>query len=281
MKSKLFLLAALPVASSLAGFWVCQTSTWASSSFAGTVSTPKTKELPVDEDLTPLMVAVRDQELEIVKDLLRKNPNLAAKDDEGWTALTYAALNQDTTIIMALIDEGADLNARDNLGMAPLMHTASSGKNTVAQVLLAAGADVNAQDNHGQTALTLAEHRKSYELIKILRAAGGFNPIEDIVYTDDVSPDDPPKFTRPVILNRPSLNYSEKARTNHVQGVVRMRILIGKDGAIQKMRAITGLPDGLTREAYRCANQFRCIPATRDGQPVDFWQIIELEFNLR
>jgi len=47
------------------------------------------------------------------------------------------------------------------------------------------------------------------------------------------------------------------------------------------MRAITGLPDGLTREAYFSANQLKFFPASRDGQPVDFWLIIEMEFNLR
>jgi len=280
MLLKVFVATALPVVSGLACFSFWPTPATASSSFQKR-SKPKTEELTVDQDLTPLMVAARDQEVEVVKELLRGNPSLAASDQEGWTALTYAALNQDTAIIEALIAEGADLNARDKLGMTPLMHTASSGRNSVAQLLINAGADVNAQDNLGQTALTFAEHRNSYDLIKILRAAGGFNPLQKIIRSDDALPDDPPKFTRPVILNRPLLNYSEKARTNHVQGVVRLRILIGKDGAIQKMRAITGLPDGLTREAYRCANQFRCIPATRDGQPVDFWQIIEMEFNLR
>jgi TonB family protein len=227
------------------------------------------------------MVAVRDQELEVVEDLLRLNPNLRTRDDEGWTALTYAALNQETTIIQALIDEGADLNARDNLGMTPLMHTASSGKNSVAQVLLSAGADVNAQDDHGQTALTFAEHRKSYDLIKILRAAGAFTPLQDIIFTDDAPPDDPPRFSRPFILNHPRVNYTEKARHGRVQGTVRIRILVGKDGSIKKMRAITGLAGGLTREAYRAASKLSFIPAIRAGEPVECWQITETEFNLR
>jgi TonB family protein len=281
MKSKLLLLIALIALSEHAGFSIRPTLAWASSSFVQKRSKRNKREPPVDQDLTPLMVAVRDQEVEVVMELLRSNPNLAARDQEGWAALTYAALNQDTTIIKALIDQGADLDSKDNLGMTPLMHTATSGKNAVAQLLVNAGADVNAQDDLGQTALTFAEHRKASDLIKILRAAGGLNPLQEIIRTDDLPPDDPPGFTRPVILNLPRPNYTEKARHNRVQGIIRLRILIGKDGSVLKMRAITGLPDGLTREAYRTANQLEFIPATRDGQPVDFWLIIETEFNVR
>jgi TonB family protein len=280
MKSKLFLLAALPLVSGYTGFSLGP-NVGSVLSFAVTGSTPKTKELPVDQDLTPLMVAVRDQEIRVVEDLLTKNPMLAAHDEEGWTALTYAALNQDTSIIKALIAEGADLNARDNLGMTPLIHTASAGNNAVAQVLLSSGADVNALDNHGQTALTFAQHRKSSELIKTLRAAGGSTPLQDIIYTDEPRPDDPPNFTRPFILNHPRPNYTERARHDKVQGIVRIRILIGKNGSVQKMRAITGLPGGLTRQAYKAASQMQFIPATKDTQPVDFWQAFEVEFNVR
>ena len=280
MVLRVLVVTTLPVVSGFACFTLWPTRATASSSLQKR-SKPKTQELTVDQDLTPLMVAVRDQEFEVVKELLRGNPGLAASDQEGWTALTYAALNQDTIIIKALIDEGADLNARDNLGMTPLMHTARSGNNSIAQVLISAGADVNAQDNLGQTALSFAEHRKSNDLIKILRAAGGVNPLQRIIRTDEVPLDDPPRFTRPLILNHQAPNYSEKARANHVQGTIRMRILIGKDGSVEQMRAITGLPDGLTREAYFSANQLKFFPASRDGQPVDFWLIIEMEFNLR
>jgi ankyrin repeat protein len=91
--------------------------------------------MTVDQDLTPLMVAARDEEYETVKELLRENADVAARDQEGWTAATYAALNHDATIIKALIAEGADLNSKDNQGMTPLMHVASDGQASVAEFL--------------------------------------------------------------------------------------------------------------------------------------------------
>jgi|SRR5262245_23204350 len=250
-------------------------------SLEGTGSRSDPERMTVDQDLTALMVAARDQEYETVKDLLRGKPDLEAKDAEGWTAVTYAALNQDATIINALIAEGADLNSRDNEGMTPLMQIASCGKATVAQVLLSAGAQVNAKNNKGETALTLAEHHNNYGLIKLLRAAGGIIPQEEITRTDTEPPDQTSKGTRPVPLNRSYPTYTEKARHNWVQGVVRIHILVAKDGSVARMRAITGLPDGLTQAAYRAAYQLRFTPATKDGEPVSFWQFFDFEFNLR
>jgi TonB family protein len=239
------------------------------------------QKLTVDEDLTPLMQAVRDQEGDTVKELLGRSPDLNAKDQEGWTALTYAALNEDSSILKALIDEGADVNLRDNHGMTPLIHAAVYGHVSIAKLLLDRGADVNAEDDRGETALTLAERRKSRDLIKLFEQAGGVNPLARAQATAPPAEDQAVGDTRPVLLNRLRPEYTEKARKNKISGIVRMRLLIGQDGSIKKMRAVTGLPDGLTYQAYKAAYQMRFRPATKDGQPVDFWQIIEVEFNTR
>jgi TonB family protein len=246
----------------------------------GAQSHSDAEKMTVDQDLTALMVAVSDQEFETLKELLRGKPDLAAKDTEEWTAVTYAALNRDVTIINALIAEGADLNSRDNEGMTPLMQTAIYGKASVAQVLLNAGVQINALNNKGETALTLAERRKYYELVKLLRKAGGISPQDGITKQEIELPDQTSKGTRPVPLKWSYPSYTEKARHDKVQGVVRLHILVAKDGSVAKMRAITGLPDGLTQQAYRAAYQSSYIPATKDGEAVSFWQVIEVEFNL-
>src|SRR5262249_41498595 len=206
--------------------------------------------LKVDQGLTPLMLAARDQERGKVTDLLKHQPDLASKDEEGWTALAYAAMNGNSTIVKALIGKGADLNSTDNQGMTPLMHAASLGQTSAARLLIDKGAEVNAKDNKGQTALTFAQHSKSDSLVKLLQKAGAVDPIAGVIVAEP--PDaQPAKGTRPVPLNRPMPTYTEKARQDKVQGIVRINILVAKDGSILRMRAITGLPDGLTYEAYR------------------------------
>lgn len=87
--------------------------------------------------------------------------------------------------------------------------------------------------------------------------------------------------TLPMPLNRPRPNYTEEARKNKVQGVIRARALIGADGVVHDVRIITHLPDGLDEEAIRAVYQMHFRPATRAGQSVAHWVVLEVEFNLR
>ncbi|MBI3653927.1 MAG: energy transducer TonB [Acidobacteria bacterium] len=87
--------------------------------------------------------------------------------------------------------------------------------------------------------------------------------------------------SKPQALNRPRPNYTEEARKNKIQGVVRARALIGADGSVKQVRVLSSLPDGLNEEAILAVKQMRFKPATKNGQPVPFWQTLEIEFNLR
>jgi protein TonB len=85
----------------------------------------------------------------------------------------------------------------------------------------------------------------------------------------------------PRALNAPRPNYTEEARTNKAQGIVRARILIGSDGTVKQVRIIRGLPYGLDEEAIRAAMQMRFRPALKDGRAVAYWMALDVEFNLR
>jgi protein TonB len=85
-----------------------------------------------------------------------------------------------------------------------------------------------------------------------------------------------------VLLNQPRPFYTEEARRNKVQGVVRVRILIETSGAVKEVVVTRGLPDGLSEQAIRAAYQMRFKPAMKSGQPVSYWlSNVEVEFNLR
>lgn len=86
---------------------------------------------------------------------------------------------------------------------------------------------------------------------------------------------------RPIPLNKPRPNYTEEARKNKITGVVLARLLVGADGSVKQVRIARGLPDGLNEEAIRAAYQIRFKPAMKGGSPVAFWQMVEIEFNLR
>ena len=87
---------------------------------------------------------------------------------------------------------------------------------------------------------------------------------------------------RPILLNRPHPLFTEEARKNKIQGVVRVRILVDVNGAVKEVVVMRGLPDGLNEQAIRAAYQMRFKPAMKNGQPVSYWMSnVEVEFNLR
>lgn len=85
---------------------------------------------------------------------------------------------------------------------------------------------------------------------------------------------------KPVALNFPRPNYTEEARHNNVEGIVRMKVRVGADGIVKQVNVVRGLPGGLNEEAIRCAYQMRFKPAMKDGQPVSYWVGVDVEFNL-
>lgn len=86
---------------------------------------------------------------------------------------------------------------------------------------------------------------------------------------------------KPILLNRPEPRFTEDARKNKIQGIVRVRVLIGADGTVKQVRILRGLPDGLDEQAIQAAYQMRFKAAMKSGQPVAFWQNVDIEFNLR
>jgi TonB family protein len=87
--------------------------------------------------------------------------------------------------------------------------------------------------------------------------------------------------SKPVAVSYPRPNYTEEARRNKVQGHINMRILVGADGTVKEAIILDGLPDGLNDEALKTARNIKFKPAMKDGNPVDFWIQIYLEFNLK
>src|SRR5262249_32750028 len=76
------------------------------------------------------------------------------------------------------------------------------------------------------------------------------------------------KDLKPTILYREKAKYTEIARANRVEGAVILRALFARNGEMENIRVIRGLPDGLTRKAIEAAQKIRFDPATRNGEPV-------------
>jgi protein TonB len=82
------------------------------------------------------------------------------------------------------------------------------------------------------------------------------------------------------ILSRPEPQYTEEARKNQVSGTVVLRAVFSSSGQVTNIRAVSGLPNGLTERAIAAARQIRFTPAMKDGHAVSQYIQIEYNFNL-
>ena len=86
--------------------------------------------------------------------------------------------------------------------------------------------------------------------------------------------------TKARVLSKPEPQYTEEARKNQVTGTVVLRAVFTSGGQVTQIRAVSGLPFGLTERAIAAARQIRFTPATKDGHPVSMYIQLEYNFNL-
>ena len=81
------------------------------------------------------------------------------------------------------------------------------------------------------------------------------------------------------LINRTMPRYPPLARQARVQGRVLLEAIIGEDGPIQKLRAISGHPL-LVPAALLAVKQWRYRPTLLNGQPVPVITQVEVRFTL-
>lgn len=82
------------------------------------------------------------------------------------------------------------------------------------------------------------------------------------------------------VLSKPEPQYTEDARKNQITGTVVLRAVFTSGGQVTSIRAVSGLPFGLTERAIAAARQIRFTPAIKDGRPVSMYIQLEYNFNL-
>ncbi len=89
----------------------------------------------------------------------------------GFTPVMLAARAGNVQVVRKLIEMKIDLNAVDDLdGRNALMFAILNGHNKVANYLIEAGADLNVIDYRGQTSLDHAKNAKNIDLIRLISA---------------------------------------------------------------------------------------------------------------
>ncbi len=227
--------------------------------------------------LTVLMQAAQDGDAKEIKKILAKQANLEVKDQYGWTALMYAVAAQDVSKVKALLKVSADVKTSDNRGITPLMLAALGDKSEITKLFLSKGANVNATNNKGATALSYAKGKGNSEIVSLLEKAGGTGiELNKSDIPDKIAPID--QTPKPLNLSDARPTYTEEARQNNVTGKVRLRILVGNDGTIKKIKVVSGLPYGLSEQAVRAASRLKFNSAMNEGKPIEYWTSTYMTF---
>jgi len=85
----------------------------------------------------------------------------------------------------------------------------------------------------------------------------------------------------PIVQRRVDPQYTNEARLAGYSGTVVLQAVIKKDGTVDIIRVVRGLPLGLTDNAIRALKQWQFKAGTKDGQEVDIAVNVEINFNLQ
>lgn len=133
------------------------------------------------EGVTPLSIAVKINDVDIVGTLLENNAVPDYVDESsGRTPIFYSVLNGNHKITKMLLSCSASVNMVDFQCMSPLMIAASKNDVLHVRMLCAVHAEVDLQDEQGWTALHHAAANDASECMAVLISEGSDKRIRDL-----------------------------------------------------------------------------------------------------
>jgi ankyrin repeat protein len=121
---------------------------------------------------TPLVDAVRQQDVAAVRALLKSGADVNRQEGDGATALHWAANVDSTELVRLLLDAGAAPAAANDLGVTPLHLAAANGNVAILTLLLGKRANPNAVTAAAVTPLMEASRSGRVEAVRLLLAHG-------------------------------------------------------------------------------------------------------------
>jgi TonB family protein len=87
------------------------------------------------------------------------------------------------------------------------------------------------------------------------------------------------KSTPIKIVFQPRANYTDAARENEINGVVRLKVIFQANGSTGSISVVSGLPYGLTEQAIVAARKIVFIPLQRDSKSITVSKTVEYRFT--
>ena len=117
------------------------------------------------EGNTLVMLAVRENNLALLEQLILRRARLNVRNRNGDTALRMAAFTGKLPFVQRLVEAGAEVNM---YGWSPLSYAAFNGHAEIVAYLLKRGGEINATTENGSTALLFAARNGHREVVELL-----------------------------------------------------------------------------------------------------------------
>ncbi|MGH9459548.1 MAG: TonB family protein [Thermoanaerobaculia bacterium] len=95
-----------------------------------------------------------------------------------------------------------------------------------------------------------------------------------------IYPGVPAGGTEPIVIDRVVPRYPAAARGNGIEGTVVVRAVVRRNGRVSDVEILKDLPFGLGEAAARAVRQWRFRPATYQGEAIDVYYNVTVNFRL-
>jgi len=95
------------------------------------------------------------------------------------------------------------------------------------------------------------------------------------------TPPAPSNVSEPVLVSQVQPQYTDEARAARVQGTIELRATVREDGTVENVTVRKGLGYGLDEAAIAAVEQWKFMPARKDGKPVSALVGLLVNFALK
>lgn len=101
--------------------------------------------------------------------------------------------------------------------------------------------------------------------------------LDHLATTDAFEPFDAP----PSVIESAPPEYPEEAKSQGLEGTVRVRVVVGVDGLVESVAVVESTAKPILEQAaLETAKKYRFNPATRDGDPVRSTVVVPFRYKL-
>jgi TonB family protein len=118
----------------------------------------------------------------------------------------------------------------------------------------------------------LGDHQEAQEQLQIVQRLNAALPTPSRIRLGG-------NTMRDRLIKQTNPSYPSEARRDRVQGVVRLELIVGDDGAVKECKAIEG-PANLVESAITAVRQWRWKPVLLNGKPVEVVTEVDINFSL-